>query len=52
MYGGEKVTTSKDNKTTKVLNVLAPNSTHKSIDNDLHKKVTEVVKRELIPNKK
>ena len=50
IYGGEKVTTSGDNKTTKVINVLAPNSTHKSIDNDLNKKVTEVVKRELIPN--
>lgn len=52
IYGGEKVTTSKDNKTTKVVNVLDPNSTHKSIDNNLHKKVTEVVKRELIPNQK
>ncbi|VEH21402.1 Uncharacterised protein [Chryseobacterium nakagawai] len=50
LYGGEKVTTSEDNKTTKVINVLAPKSDHRSIDNDLSKKVTEVVKRELIPN--
>ncbi|WP_123902230.1 RHS repeat-associated core domain-containing protein [Chryseobacterium arthrosphaerae] len=52
MYGGEEVKRTSDNKTTKVVNVLAPNSDHKSIDNDLHKKVTEVVKRELIPEKK
>lgn len=39
-----------DNKSTKVVNALSPISDHRSIDNDLSKKVTEVVKRELIPN--
>ncbi|MPS66748.1 MAG: hypothetical protein DI622_19645 [Chryseobacterium sp.] len=48
--GGEKVTTSKDNKTTKVINLVAPNSTHTTIDNDLRDKLRENVKRELIPD--
>ena len=52
MYGGEKIERTSDNKTTKIVNALAPKSDHRSIDNDLHKKVTEVVKRELIPEKK
>ncbi|MBL3550527.1 RHS repeat-associated core domain-containing protein [Chryseobacterium sp. KMC2] len=52
MYGGEKIERTSDNKITKIVNALAPKSDHKSIDNDLHKKVTEVVKRELIPEKK
>lgn len=48
-YGGEKIEPADDNKTSKILNLLAPNSTHRSIDNDLRDKVREVVKRELIP---
>jgi len=46
-YGGEKVTVSEDNKKTKVTNVLAPSSTHKSIDNDLSKKLVKTVKEEI-----
>lgn len=49
VYGGEKVAASKDNKTTKIINVTAPNSTHKSIDNDLRDRVRENVQRELQP---
>ena len=49
VYGGENVTASKDNKTTKIINVTAPNSTHKSIDNDLRDRVRENVQRELQP---
>lgn len=49
LFGGEKVTSSKDNTTTKVINLIAPNSTHKSIDNDLRDKIRENVKRELTP---
>lgn len=49
IYGGEKIEPTSDNKTSKILNLLAPNSTHRSIDNDLRDKVREVVKRELIP---
>ncbi|MDR4890959.1 MULTISPECIES: DUF6443 domain-containing protein [unclassified Chryseobacterium] len=50
IYGGEKIEPTSDNKTTKIVNVLAPTSDHKSIDNDLSTKVRDVVKRELIPN--
>ncbi len=50
IYGGEKIERTSDNKTTKIVNTLAPESDHKSIDNDLSKRVTEVIKRELIPN--
>ncbi|EJL68982.1 DUF6443 domain-containing protein [Chryseobacterium populi] len=49
-YGGEKVTTSDDNKKTEVTNIHAPNSDHRSIDNDLSKKIMEVVKKELKHN--
>ena len=48
-FGGEKIEAKKDNKTSKIINVLAPKSTHRSIDNDLRDKVREVVKRELTP---
>jgi hypothetical protein len=46
-YGGEKVTVSEDNKKTKVTNIHAPKSTHKSIDNDLSKKIVKTVKDEI-----
>jgi RHS repeat-associated protein len=49
IYGGEQIEPANNNKTSKIINLLAPNSTHRSIDNDLRDKVREVVKRELIP---
>ncbi|MDH5032349.1 DUF6443 domain-containing protein [Chryseobacterium cucumeris] len=50
-YGGEKVKPTSGNKTTKISNIHAPKSNHKSIDNDLSKRVTEIVKKEISKTK-
>lgn len=47
--GGEKIEPAKGNNTSKIINVQV-DSTHRNIDNDMSKRVNNVVKRELTPN--